>query len=407
MSAKILTVSELTQQIKDMLTGEFGSLWVEGEIRDFKVSPSGHAHFVLTDGESTLRCVIFGYWSRSASRMRLKDGLYVRSFGRVDVYPRGGYYQQIVEVIVPWGAGMVEARLEALKRKLAAEGLFDREKKPIPRYIQKIGLVTSPAGAALRDFLRTLNRVKGFRVIFVPVVVQGADAPRRIAKAIKKLNKVKDIDVIVVTRGGGSREDLSAFNEEPVVRAVAESSIPVISAVGHSIDTTLTDLAADLHLFTPTAAAELIVNRRLALIDQLNLLKFRLANAMNNIISWKAQRLSTLGRVIESLSPVNRLRLAELKLRNLSERLRLAIEKELSGREATLRNLSVRLEALDPLSVLRRGYSVVFSETGEVLSSVDALETGMKVKVMFMDGISKMEVLEIEPEEREKEKGEL
>ncbi len=408
LGGKIYTVSELTYQIKEILSTEFDALWVEGEIRDFKVSPSGHAHFVLTDGESSLRCVIFGYRSKATARLRLRDGLAVRSFGRIDVYPRGGTYQQIVELVVPWGAGIIESRLEALKRKLAGEGIFDESRKrPIPQYVKVIGLVTSPSGAAIRDFLKTLRKIGGFRVLFIPVTVQGEDAPQKISRAIRKLGRAKGVDVIVVTRGGGSREDLSAFNDESVVRAISESPVPVISAVGHSIDTTLADLAADLHLYTPTAAAEFLVSRRLALKDTLRLLTLRLTHSIRNVVLWKARRLTTLARMMEALSPENQIKIARETVGNLRKRLNHAISRQLEIKKMKLLEMEKQLRTLDPLSVLERGYAVVFTEGGKVADSVSKLSEGDTITILLKDGRAKAEVKGIEQAEENPQKGKL
>ncbi len=402
MSTKIYTVSELTYMIKSMLTSSFDGIWVEGEIRDFKISYSGHAHFLLTDGESSLRCVVFRYWSRGFSRMNLHDGVKVRSFGRIDIYEKSGTYQQVVELIVPWGQGAISLQHEVLKRKLAEEGIFDESRKrKIPQIVNTIGLVTSPVSAAFRDFIRTLRKVGGFKVVFAPVKVQGEDAPSEIARAIKRLGNVKGIEVIVVTRGGGSREDLSAFNEEIVVRAIANSPVPVISAVGHSIDTTLADLAADVHLFTPTAAAEMLVSGKLAVRDLLNMLRLRMLHAMQNLLSWKSQWLSSTAKVLESLNPRHQLQTSALRLEELNRRLKNAVNNIIRDKKMRLAGLSDELSALNPFSVIERGFVVLLGEDGSVIDSAAKLRNGMHVKAILRDGTATMEVIEIGSEENQ------
>ncbi len=397
-------MSELTYELRERISSEFDGIWVEGEIRDFKVSYSGHAHFVLTDGESSLRCVIFAYWAKGFARLNLREGMKIRSFGRIDIYARSGVYQQIVEIVVPWGTGVIATRYEDLKRKLASEGVFDeRRKRRIPSPVSVIGLVTSPVSAALRDFIKTLRKAGGFKVIFAPVQVQGEDAPSKIARAIRKLGKLKGIDVIVVTRGGGSKEDLSAFNEEVVVRAIAESPIPVISAVGHSVDITLSDLASDLHLYTPTAAAELLAAGKFAARDAVQLLKFRLVNAMRNIISWKSQRLSSTARILETLDPRRRIILSKEKLKKLKKRLYLAMSSAIEGKKMQVSALKMQLAALNPLAVLDRGFALLLSSDGKMLDSTVKLHPGQEIFALMKDGRVKMEVLEIESEKEKQE----
>ncbi len=404
MKAKVYTVSELTYELRQRISSEFDGIWVEGEIRDFKVSYSGHAHFVLTDGESSLRCVIFAYWAKGFARLNLREGMKIRSFGRIDIYARSGVYQQIVEIVVPWGTGVIATRYEDLKRKLASEGVFDeRRKRRIPSPVSVIGLVTSPVSAALRDFIKTLRKAGGFKVIFAPVQVQGEDAPSKIARAIRKLGRLKGIDVIVVTRGGGSKEDLSAFNEEVVVRAIAESPIPVISAVGHSVDITLSDLASDLHLYTPTAAAELLAAGKFAARDAVQLLKFRLVNAMRNIISWKSQRLSSTARILETLDPRRRIILSKEKLKKLKKRLYLAMISAIEGKKMQVSALKMQLAALNPLAVLDRGFALLLSSDGKMLDSTVKLRPGQEIFALMKDGRVKMEVLEIESEKEKQE----
>jgi exodeoxyribonuclease VII large subunit len=286
---KVWQISDLTRRIKGTLEDEFGTLWVEGEISNFRKPASGHAYFTLKDSGSQLRAVMFR-GALASVKTDLRDGQQVRAFGQVTVYAAAGDYQILLKKIEPAGEGELMLRLEALKKKLAAEGLFDPErKKPLPVLPQHVGLVTSPTGAAIRDILQVLNRrFANLHVLLAPARVQGAGAAEEIAAAIDRLNERGGLDVLIVGRGGGSLEDLWCFNEEVVVRAIARSVIPVISAVGHEIDTTLSDYAADVRVPTPSAAAEVVVKGKDELERRLSDLRRRLAHgAKTSVLEWQ------------------------------------------------------------------------------------------------------------------------
>lgn len=286
---KIWKISDLTRRIKGTLEGEFGHVWVEGEISNFRRPASGHAYFTLKDTGSQLRAVMFR-GALASVKTPLRDGMQVRAFGQITVYAAAGDVQILLKKIEPAGEGELMLRLEALKKKLAAEGLFDPErKKALPLLPQHVGLVTSPTGAAIRDILRVLNRrFANLHVLLDPVRVQGAGAAEEIAAAIDRLNARGGLDVLIVGRGGGSLEDLWCFNEEVVVRAIARSGIPVISAVGHEIDTTLSDYAADVRVATPSAAAEVVVKGKDELERRIADLRRRLVHgAQVSVSGWR------------------------------------------------------------------------------------------------------------------------
>src|SRR5262245_30244611 len=294
---RVFTVSELTRAVKNTLEGRFGGLWVEGEISNLRVHTSGHVYFTLKDDEAQVRAVLFRGRMRRV-RFEPADGLHVLAFGRLEVYAVRGEYQLVCDVLEPKGLGALQLAFEQLKARLAAEGLFDAaRKRPLPVLPRRVGLVTSPTGAAVRDFLRVVTRrFAGLQVLVCPVRVQGDTAAGEIAEALATLNRRGDLDVIVVARGGGSLEDLWAFNEEAVARAIAASKIPVISAVGHETDVTIADFVADLRAPTPSAAAELVVREKAQLVAHLGSLRERLQGAVGQRVRRWRERLDDLGR---------------------------------------------------------------------------------------------------------------
>ena len=339
------TVSSLTDRIKDALEADFAEVAVQGEISNLARPKSGHVYFTLKDTTASLRGVM---WKSDAQRLAfdLSDGLAVRILGRLTVYPPRGEYQVVARYLEPQGIGSLELAFRQLHARLSAEGLFDLERKrPTPRFPRRIVIVTSPTGAAVRDLLQvTGRRWTAADILIAPTRVQGAGAGAEIAAAIALANRVKDADVIIIARGGGSVEDLWAFNEEIVARAVAGSRLPVISAVGHEIDITLADLAADKRALTPSEAGELTVPdcREVAM---------------------------HLDRLAERIHRVSQTRLAEarLQLDQLADRASCAVRKNLDDRRHTLTRLAASLEALSPLSVLARGYSLTFLADGKTL----------------------------------------
>ncbi|MDR1420310.1 MAG: exodeoxyribonuclease VII large subunit [Treponema sp.] len=363
-AARRLTVSELTEFIRRCLEGNFGVLAVEGEVSNCRPSSTGHLYFTLKDPGAVISAVMFSNKFRSLA-FEPKDGMLVRVRGRLSVYPQRGNYQIVCEEMEPAGAGDILAMLEKRKRALAAEGLFDGDrKKPIPRFPETVGVVSSPTGAAVQDILNILRRrASGIRVIILPAPVQGQEAAGIIARRIEQANAWKLADVLIVGRGGGSLEDLLPFSEEIVVRAVADSEIPVVSAVGHEIDWALSDFAADLRAPTPSAAAELVSESRTAILEEIR-------NTAERIQGIMASRLERARLLVKPFS----LEDLEYRFRSiLQPRLvrfddaREGLITALQGRIGKLRNrlelVSASLEAVSPLAVLERGFSVVTVQT--------------------------------------------
>jgi len=344
---KILTVTELTQQIKKHLEEGFEEIWVEGEISNFRSPSSGHYYFTLKDDKSQIRAVIFRFMGRYL-KFEPHDGLLVICRGRINVYEPRGEYQLILDYMEPKGIGALQLAFEQLKEKLQKEGLFDPErKKSLPLLPQKIGMVTSPTGAAIKDLLNVIGRrFPNVEILINPVKVQGEGASQEVASAIDELNSIPGIDVIILARGGGSLEDLWAFNEEIVARAIYHSSIPIISAVGHEIDFTIADFVADLRAPTPSAAGELVVKDKVELTNLLESLFNRLANQMLHLLETKKNRIIFLRKRLPDL----RLRVSDFQLRvdDVSSRLAPRIFQVLQLREEILRGRKVRLLLRNP-----------------------------------------------------------
>jgi len=387
-----LTVSQVTSKIKGLLESGVGEVCVKGEISGFKPSPSGHWYFSLKDSGAVISCAMFRASGRSI-KFEMHDGLEVMAYGRVSVYAPRGNYQLIIEKVEPVGHGSLQLAFEQLKAKLLKEGLFDpSKKKPIPPHPNKIAIITSPTGAALQDMLNVLGRRNaGISILVVPTLVQGDQAPGQIVKALEVVNRYNLADVIVVGRGGGSLEDLWCFNDENVVRAVAASRIPVISAVGHEVDFTLCDFAADLRAPTPSAAAELVSHSRLELVENLTASEKRLISAMQGRVArFKA---ALLGLESQLISPSDRLLRMRRELSELEMRMLYATDGKVSDRRATLETLSGQLEALSPLKVLGRGYTFIQdAATGQLIKSAKDAHAGREVALSFHDGKTKARI---------------
>ncbi|MBD0370750.1 MAG: exodeoxyribonuclease VII large subunit [Pyrinomonadaceae bacterium] len=446
-----LSVSELTAQVRGALETRFSNVWVEGEISNFKAAQSGHWYFTIKDEWSQLRSTCFrGVNGRI--RFRPSDGLQVRARGRLTVYEPRGEYELMVEALDPVGAGALRVAFEQMRERLSGEGLFDEElKRSLPLFPQRVGIVTSLNGAALRDILHVLSRrTRTVHVLVAPTRVQGEGAGEEIVRAISRLNDYQDecircgrvselIDVIIVGRGGGSAEDLWAFNEEQVARAIRASAIPVISAVGHETDVTIADFAADLRAATPSAAAELVAAREdeiEALImnltrDMLRALRFQLVNARARVqeaamshgfddvqarlrdsvqrTSEARYRLETLARrylerarrrtgsSIARLTPVRlsaHLSDARMRLHKAIARRDALIDSRLEEARARLGVLAASLDALSPLSVLKRGYSIAQDERGRLLRDARAVNVGETLRLQLAGGSLRCRVLE-------------
>ncbi|MBZ5552189.1 MAG: exodeoxyribonuclease VII large subunit [Acidobacteriia bacterium] len=435
---RVFTVSEITGRIKGLLEAEFASVWVEGEISNFTRAASGHLYFTIKDDTAQLRCVCFRTHARGI-RFRLEDGLKIVARGSLSIYERRGEYQLYVEVMEPVGIGALQLAFEQLKAKLQAEGLFETaRKKPLPTYPQTIGVVTSPTGAAIQDILRILKRRnESINVLIYPAKVQGEGAAQEIVEGIRYFNREQEVDVLIVGRGGGSIEDLWAFNEEPVARAIAASIIPVISAVGHEIDFTIADFAADLRAPTPSAAAEIVASAKdeiskhverlfdrmensLTLLlnrsrrtlleltgsrgfslahDRLkefrqffDELAFKLSLGMHDIVRERRARLQLLHNRVAFFDLKKLIRMAVLRLDQLEKEAASGFRTSLSTARNSLMVLGGKLESLSPLKVLERGYAIVKTEGGVILNDAKGISVGTTLFIQLWQGYLKARV---------------
>lgn len=387
-----LSVSELNARIKGLIESDpvLGSVYVRGELSNYKVYPSGHHYFTLKDAESSLRCVMF----RSAAsklRFRPEGGMRVTAWGRVAVYPRDGAYQLYCEGLMPEGAGDLQVAYEQLKAKLAAEGLFDpAHKKPIPHYPERIAVITSSAGAAVHDIIRVLRkRWPVAKVVLLPVRVQGVEAPPEIAGALRYANKYRVADVIIIGRGGGSIEDLWAFNDERVARAIYASELPVISAVGHEPDVTIADFVADLRAATPSNAAELVAPDVSELRDAIRSASARLDQAIGRGLSQRRTALTELASRRVMQSPTGFIDQRRLELDSIRLRLDAAATGRLHRERQEFARLAAKLDALSPLKVLGRGYSIALDAEGRAVREAGQLKAGDKLDLRLSRGGAK------------------
>ena len=442
-SGKVLTVGELTRAIRGTLETKFGAVWVQGEVSNYKQHPSGHQYFTLKDQRAAISCVIFRN-TLPPSAKPLGDGAQVQIYGQITVFETRGQYQLSVQILQPRGLGVLQAKFEALKRKLDAEGLFDpAHKRPLPKFPKRIGIVTSPSGAAIRDMLNVLQRrAPALEILISPVRVQGTGAASEIAVALRELTRPnrawQPLDLVVVTRGGGSIEDLWEFNEEIVARAIYDSPVPVVSAVGHEIDFTIADFVADLRAPTPSAAAELIVPDAGELLRRVAELSNCLDRNLRNFISQSRTRLRFLSERTLVREPANRMREAQQRIDVAKEalgrllgrfvpdaRAKLAAHlralqshnpaREVAARRGRLDELRRRftasppqlldvrrqrftkaeamLRVLGPEATLRRGYSITTDVDGNVISSVAHVAAEKRVRTRLADGTFDSEVI--------------
>jgi exodeoxyribonuclease VII large subunit len=427
----ILTVSELTQEIKNILDLKFSDIWIEGEISNLRIPPSGHIYFTLKDDFSQIRAVLFKMQARTL-RFVLQDGLHVVCRGRVSVYERRGEYQLILEEVEPKGIGALQLAFLQLKDRLEKEGLFDpAHKKPIPMIPQTIGIVTSPTGAVIRDMLHIIHRrFENIHILLHPVRVQGEGASLEIAKAIEDFNKRMNVDVIIVGRGGGSLEDLWSFNEEIVVRAIYHSKIPIVSAVGHETDYTISDFVADLRAPTPSAAAELVVREKREIKNTLHYLEERLENQILQTLQENRTNLSHLKKMLtdprkkieeyflraddlvnrfriltswilkrkrerslhlsERLSlqnPIQRVKNLRLAISEIGKRLGQTMRYSVEIQRQKVEGIFGKLGSLSPLSILQRGYSITRKLPSlQILRDAAYVREGDKVEVRLHKG---------------------
>jgi exodeoxyribonuclease VII large subunit len=412
-TSKIFTVSELTRNIRAALEAKFGAVWVQGEVSNYKLQPSGHQYFTLKDARAQISCVIFRN-TMPPLRTPLADGAEVQVYGNITVFEARGQYQLSVQILQPRGVGLLQAKFEALKRKLEAEGLFDAvRKRALPKVPRRIGIVTSPSGAAIRDILNVLRRRAPWLQILVnPVRVQGTGAAAEIAVAIRELATPNanwaPVDLIVVTRGGGSIEDLWEFNEEIVARAIFDSKIPVVSAVGHEIDFTVCDFVADLRAPTPSAAAELIVpdivdlRRQIAacaralgreLLNRVRDAQQRLDHARETLRRCLAHKIDSYKRCIlhiaatlQARSPARELMIRRNRFADFRRRFVDSPMRALQNAHHRFDNAAAILRVLDPDATLHRGYSITSNQAGKIIRTVAAVRRGMKVRSRVSDG---------------------
>jgi exodeoxyribonuclease VII large subunit len=428
--AKVLTVAELTRNIRGLLETKFGAVWVQGEISNYKLRPSGHQYFTLKDSRAQIACVIFRNTMpppRSGGGLPspLADGAQVQVYGNVSVFEVRGQYQINVQILQTRGLGLLQAKFEALKRKLEAEGLFDpTRKKALPKFPKRIGIVTSPSGAAIRDMLNVLKRrAPSLEILINPVRVQGTGAAAEIAVAIRELSEPNPnwphVDLIVIARGGGSIEDLWEFNEEIVARAIAASSVPIVSAIGHEIDFTIADFVADLRAPTPSAAAELVVPDIVDLTRRLTELRGCLQKCLRSFLVHERTRLRFLSERTLARELIKRLHDAQqqidltresldrhavykidncrIALTDLHRRFIVLPSRVYENAQQRFRGVEGILRVLGPDATLRRGYSITTDEGGKVIRSVRAVRAKMKIRTRVSDGEFESEVEKTRP----------
>jgi exodeoxyribonuclease VII large subunit len=412
-TSKVLTVTELTRSIRSALETKFRAVWVQGEISNYKLHPSGHQYFTLKDQRTQISCVI---WRDTIAppRQPLVDGSQVQVYGTVTVFEARGQYQLNVQILQPRGVGLLQAKFEALKRKLEAEGLFATERKrPLPKFPRRIGIVTSPTGAAIRDMVNVLRRrAPWLQILINPVRVQGTGAAQEIAVAIRELALPNEtfapLDLIVVTRGGGSIEDLWEFNEEIVARAIFHSPVPIVSAVGHEIDFTISDFVADLRAPTPSAAAELIVpdiidlQRRIdgcaralsrQLLSRVREAQQRLDHSRETLQRCLAHKLdgykrnlAHVTRALQARSPARELMVRRNRFVDLHRRLVASPARLLENARHRFERIEGILRVLGPDATLRRGYSITMNERGKIIGTIGAVRPKMKIRTRVSDG---------------------
>ena len=389
MARQILTVTQINEYIRSMMDGDrlLMNVAVKGELSNYKVYPSGHHYFTMKDEGGALKAVMF---KTSASKMRFRpeNGMQVIAIGRVTVYPRDGAYQMYCSSLVLDGIGDLYAAFEQLKTKLAAQGLFDQaHKKPIPTYPKTIGIITSAAGAAVHDMIRILRKRYPLTAVrLLPVRVQGAEAPGEIAAAIGYANHHRLADLLIVGRGGGSMEDLWAFNDERVAHAIYRSQIPVISAVGHEPDVTISDFVADVRAATPSNAAEIAVPDQDALRQTLDTMSEAMVNAMNRRIKAAQQHLKVLSDSPALRSPEGYLLQRKKALELLKNRLLAAQNQQINAKTRRFVALTAKLDAMSPLKVLSRGYAMTQLTDGQIVRSVHDVAPGDQIRITLEDG---------------------
>jgi exodeoxyribonuclease VII large subunit len=397
MERTIVTVAQVNEYLKNMMEcdGFLSALWVRGELSNYKIHPSGHHYFTLKDDTSTLRCVIF---KSSTLRMRFRpeNGMKVLVSGRITVFPRDGSYQMYCVSMTPEGAGELSVAFEQLKERLWKEGLFNQErKKPLPMFPHRIALITAASGAAVRDMIRILGkRYPLSKVLIMSVRVQGPEAPAEIRGAILYANRYRVADLIITGRGGGSAEDLWAFNDERVARAIDASDIPVISAVGHEPDVTISDFVADVRAATPSNAAELAVTDQMELRERLNAYQTKMLRSIQKQMQFSRQQLNVLRKSRVLQSPVSYFQDRRMLLDFQQHKLQTDMKRLIDRNRKNFIALTSRLDAMSPLKVLARGYSLTRNSSGAVVTSAGDLAVGDLIRVTFLNGEVQAQVVD-------------
>jgi exodeoxyribonuclease VII large subunit len=396
-----LTVSQLTATLKLVVENSFPFVWVHGEISNCKTASSGHIYFTLKDEGAQLAVIL---WRSAAARLKfkLKDGLKVLAAGPIQLYETRGQYQLIAEMLEPQGIGALELAFRQMRQKLEAEGLFHPDRKrPLPTIPRRIALITSPSGAAVRDMMQVITRRwPRANIVIVPVPVQGAEAAAQIAAALRQVHLIPDVDVVLCGRGGGSLEDLWAFNEEVVARAIFDCRIPVISAVGHEIDLTIADLVADRRALTPSEGAELVVPLELEVRTALERIRQQLTSALRQQAQQARHQIERIAQRPCFARPFDAIRERETVVDELDERLRRAMNLRLDTARQQLGTITASLNALSPLAVLQRGYSLTKrADDDSVLRDANDVATGDRISTLFAKGSVLSEVLEVHSED--------
>ena len=388
MADNVYSIQEITTLLQDLLEQALSPVWVEGEVSNFRASQAGHWYFTLKDDRAQLPCVMWRNMTIRHEHLRPEDGALLRVYGTVTIYPQGGTYQIRATRLLPVGQGALQIAFERLRDRLLEEGLFAQERKrPIPRFPRRIGVVTSAQGAALHDVLQILRRrFPCVQVTVCPTLVQGDEAPSQIVRALDVMNRIGSPDVLIVGRGGGSMEDLWAFNDERVVRAVVASSIPIVSAVGHEIDFTLTDFAADERAPTPSAAAEIVVPDRDSLTADLRDRQARLSEAIRTRLRLAHQHVRRLEGALAPERQQERLRHREQYVDDLARRMVVGARAMMERRRSRVETAVAAIHALSPLATLGRGYGICYGADGSVLRNADAANVGDTVRVRLHRG---------------------
>lgn len=384
---KIFSVNQVNRDARVLLETRFSQVWVEGEISNLKKHTSGHIYLSLKDDKAQISAVFFSGYNR-AVRFDMRDGLQVLVMGKLSLYEPRGQYQFFIERMEPKGLGALQLAFNQLKEKLYKEGLFSPElKRPIPRFPKTVGIVTSPTGAAIRDILNVMTRrFSGVHILLMPVLVQGPGSAQQIARAIDEMNEQGEADVLIVGRGGGSLEDLWAFNEEIVARAIRRSRIPVISAVGHEIDWTIADFVSDLRAPTPSAAAELVVQNSADLERRVRELQMRMVNAAKGKVRDADEKLQSLEQSYAFKQPKILMEQFSQRLDEFFRQLQNYMKARLGESAQTFQTLAGRLNALSPLGILERGYSLTFQADGSLLKDAAKVQKGDKIETQLHRG---------------------